>query len=513
VKVLTAAQMREVDRRTVELGIPGLILMENAAQRVVELLVEKFSPLEKQRIAVLCGKGNNGGDGFAVARQLAIRFHPQALGVALAGKPEELHGDVATNFQMLRAVGCDVGFQITAEMRSATLVIDALMGTGLQGPAHGQSAAWIHEINTSFPEARIVAVDIPSGLESDSEKSSGESVSADYTVTFTAPKPCQVLSPACLSVGELRVGAIGSPPDLYEKDESIWLSLSSPEAFRGLFHPRQADSNKGMYGHALIVAGARGKTGAAVMSGVGALKAGAGLVTVASAESAIMAIASYAPEVMTEPLAETNAGSVSTRSLENDGLKELLQKKTVAGIGPGMGTDQDTVAFIRRVVDELEMPMVVDADALNAIAGTAFQHKGPRVLTPHPGEMARLIGGTVADVQSDRLGVARRFAQEHRVAVVLKGNRSVIAFPNGQAWINPTGSPAMATGGTGDVLTGILVGLIAQFPNDLELAVLAGVYLHGRSGELGAQVLGEKSFMATDLFQYLPEAIREVSQV
>jgi NAD(P)H-hydrate epimerase len=511
-KVLTAAQMREVDRKTIELGIPGIILMENAAQRVVELLVEKFSPLQKQRIVVLCGKGNNGGDGFAVARQLAIRFRPAALHIALAGKPEVLHGDAATNYKMLRAVGCDVGFEITAEMRRATLVIDALLGTGLQGPARGQSADWIHEINTGFPDARIVAVDIPSGLESDSEKPSGEVVRADYTVTFTAPKPCQVLSPACFTVGELRVGAIGSPPELYEKDDSIWLSLSSPAAFRELMQPRVADSNKGTYGHALIFAGARGKTGAAAMAGVGALKAGAGLVTVASAESAIVAIASYAPEVMTEPLPETKIGSVSTKALDGGGLKELVQKKNVAGIGPGMGTDPDTVAYIRDVVDEIEVPMVVDADALNAIAGTDFRPRGPRVLTPHPGEMARLIGGTVEDVQSDRLGVARRFAQEHRVAVVLKGNKTVIAFPNGQVWINPTGSPAMATGGTGDVLTGMLAGLLAQFPKEFDKAVLAGVYLHGRSGELGAQELGEKSFTATDLFRFLPEAIREVSQ-
>jgi NAD(P)H-hydrate epimerase len=502
-KILTAAQMGEVDRRTIDLGIPGIILMENAAQRVVELLVEKFSPLPKQRIVVLCGKGNNGGDGFAVARQLAVRFRPQALHVALAGKPEDLHGDAATNYKMLRAAGVDVVFGITPEMQRATLVVDALLGTGLRGPARGQPAEWIHEINTGFPDARVVAVDIPSGMGSDSDNSSGESVTADYTVTFTAPKPCHVFLP----VGELRIGAIGSPPDLYEKDDSIFLSLSTPAEFQDLFKPRGADSNKGTYGHAVIIAGARGKTGAAAMSGVGALKAGAGLVTVASAESAIMAIASYAPEIMTEPLPETKVGSVSTDA----DVKDLLHKKTVLGIGPGLGSNPDTVAFIRRVVDEVELPAVVDADALNAIAGTAFKPKGPRVLTPHPGEMSRLIGVSVSDVQSDRIGIARRFAQEHGVALVLKGNRTVVAFPDGKVWINPTGSPAMATGGTGDVLTGMLSGLIAQFPHDFERAILAGVYLHGRAGELGAKELGELSFMATDLFRYLPEAIREVS--
>jgi NAD(P)H-hydrate epimerase len=220
-----------------------------------------------------------------------------------------------------------------------------------------------------------------------------------------------------------------------------------------------------------------------------------------------MAIASYAPEIMTEPLPETKVGSVSTDA----DVKDLLHKKTVLGIGPGLGSNPDTVAFIRRVVDEVELPAVVDADALNAIAGTAFKPKGPRVLTPHPGEMSRLIGVSVSDVQSDRIGIARRFAQEHGVALVLKGNRTVVAFPDGKVWINPTGSPAMATGGTGDVLTGMLSGLIAQFPHDFERAILAGVYLHGRAGELGAKELGELSFMATDLFRYLPEAIREVS--
>lgn len=478
--------------------------MENAAQRVVELVVEKFSPVERQRIVVLCGKGNNGGDGFAVARQLAIRFQPRALHVALAGKPEELQGDAAANYRMLGVAGVQVEFEITPEMRRATLVIDALLGTGLGGPARGRPAEWIHEINTGFPDARVVAVDIPSGLASDSDKTDGEFVRADYTVTFTAPKLCHVLAP----VGELRIGAIGSPPSLYQEDDSIFLSWSTPAVFRELFQPRMTDSNKGLYGHALIVAGARGKTGAAAMAGVAALRAGAGLSTVASAESAIMAIASYAPEVMTEPLPETQTGSVSTRAE----LQEILHRKNVTAVGPGMGSHPDTVAFIRRFVDQVELPMVVDADALNAIAGTAFQPKGPRVFTPHPGEMARLIGGSVEQVQAGRIGIARGFAQSHGVTLVLKGNRTVVAFPDGQVWINPTGSPSMATGGTGDVLTGMLAGLIAQFPQDLHRAVLAGVYLHGRAGELGAQAFGEKSFMATDLFRYLPEAIRELSQ-
>ena len=427
--------------------------------------------------------------------------------------PEGLHGDAAENHRMLTVAGCPVQSELTPAMRRATLLIDALLGTGLTGPATGRAAELIHDINTAFPNARKVAVDIPSGLASDSASSSGQAVRADYTVTFTAPKPCHVLSPACESVGELRVGPIGSPAHLYANDDAIFLSLSTPAAIRHLFKPRNPDSNKGLYGHALIVAGARGKTGAAAMAGMGALRAGAGLVTVASAESAIVPIASYAPEMMTEPLPETDAGSLATKSLDNGRFTEALKRKNVVALGPGMGSHPDTIQFIRRLVDQLEVPTVVDADALNAIAGSDFHPQAARVLTPHPGEMARLTSKTIDEVQSDRLGTARAFAQQHGVYLVLKGNRSVIAFPGGQVFINPTGSPAMATGGTGDVLTGILAGLIAQFPQDLDAAVLAGVYLHGLAGQLGAKVLGEKSFVATDLFHYLPEAIHAVAQV
>lgn len=506
-KVLTAAQMREVDRRTIESGIPGIILMENAGCRVVEFLAKKFAPLARHRIAVFCGKGNNGGDGLVVARQLHTRFQLRALHVILAGRSEDLKGDAAANFQMLTAAGCEVGFEITPDTRRATVVVDALLGTGLTGPARDRSAELIREINSGFPDAKVVAVDLPSGLASDLAFHTGDVVRADYTVTFTAPKPCHVLAPACESVGELRIGQIGSPAELYEEDDSIYLALSEHADFQHLFKPRARDSNKGLYGHALIIAGGRGKTGAAAMAGLGALRAGAGLVTVGSAASAIDAIASHAPELMTDPLPETQSGMVQSVPAES------LQRKNVVAIGPGMGSDPETVGLVRRLVDELETSMVVDADGLNAIAGHPIYAKGPRILTPHPGEMARLTGLSVEAVQADRIGVARSYAQEHGVYLVLKGNRTVMAWPNGRVWINPTGSPGMATGGTGDVLTGIITGLLAQFPNDMEAAVLAGVYLHGRAGELGARELGEKSLIAGDLFRFLPEAIRECAEV
>lgn len=512
-KILTAAQMREVDRRTIEVGIPGLILMENAAHRIVEFLMEKFPRLAQERVVVLCGKGNNGGDGLAIARQLYTRIHPRSLDVVLAAPSVELRGDAAENHRMLAATGCPVQTQLTPEMQAATLIIDAILGTGLKGAATGLPLEWIREVNHGFPSAEVVAVDIPSGLDSDSGRLPGDAVRASYTVTFTAPKLCHVLAPACDYAGKLRVAPIGSPPGLFEDDTSIYLSLSEPREFRHLFLPRPPASNKGNYGHVLVVAGARGKTGAAAMAGAAALRAGAGLSTVASAQSAINAIASYAPEVMTEPLPETEGGSIALSAFDRGPLGSIAANKSVIAIGPGMGHHPETVQLVQRLVHELEQPMVVDADALNALAGMAFRARGSRVFTPHPGEMARLTKKTVAEIQDDRLGIARSFAQDNGVHLVLKGHQSLIATPDGRVWINPTGSPALATGGTGDVLTGMIAGLMAQFPDALDAAVLAAVYLHGRAGQLGAVKLGEKSFIATDIFQFLPEAMREIADL
>lgn len=512
-KVLTAPQMREVDLRTIASGIPGLVLMENAGHRVIELLQEKFAPLSRHRVVVLCGKGNNGGDGFVVARQLHTRLRPGSLDVVFAGKAADLTGDAAVNFQMLAACGCPVAEAITPEMRPATIVIDALLGTGLSGPARGQMLELIHEINTGFPAARVVAVDIPSGLASDTGATLGEAVRADYTVTFTAPKVGQVLPPNCDSVGELRVGAIGSPPELYEEDDSISLCLSEPGCFRRLLAPRAHGAHKGNFGHVLVVGGSRGKSGAAAMAGTSALRAGAGLVTVASASSAAPVIAAHAAELMTEPLAETDTGGISTQAFEYGRFTAVVEQKTVLAIGPGLGTHFETVAFVRQVVSEYEQPMVIDADGLNALVGEEFRGRPSLVLTPHPGEMARLAGVSRDDILSDRVGVARSFAGEWNVVLVLKGQRTLVALPDGRVWINPTGSPAMASGGAGDILTGLIAGLMAQFPDAPETAVLAAVYLHGRAGELGAAELGEQALLATDLLQFLPEAIEECARV
>jgi len=293
------------------------------------------------------------------------------------------------------------------------------------------------------------------------------------------------------------VALIGSPPRLYDADDSIWLSLVQPAMFPALLAPRPRAGHKGTFGHVLVVAGSRGKTGAAAMCGMAALRAGAGLVTVASEESALPVIAGHAAELMTEAL--TSAG-----------LARIAERKDVVAMGPGLGTEAETVAMVRRAFAEFPQPMVVDADALNALDGAEWSGAGKvRILTPHPGEMARLCGKTVAEISADRVGAARGLATSRQVTLVLKGERTLIAFADGRVWINPTGTPAMGTGGTGDILTGLTAGLLGQFPKEPDLAVAAAVYLHGLSGEIGAAALTEKCLIATDLLRYLPEALEE----
>jgi NAD(P)H-hydrate epimerase len=513
-KVLTAAQMREVDRRTIEMGVPGAVLMENAGTRVAEFLHEKFAPLAEHRILIFCGKGNNGGDGMVVARQLFTRYLPQSLNVVLIGSPEQLKGEAAENYRTLIASGFPVLAEAPAEPGSVTLIIDALLGTGLKGPATGTMLEVIRRINTGFPGAKIVAVDIPSGLASDTGQRLGESVHADCTVTFTAPKVGQMLPPNCEQVGELLVCSIGSPPELFEDDDSIFLSLVEPTEFRHLFDPRPRTAHKGSFGHVLVVAGSRGKTGAAAMAGMAALRAGAGLVTVASTEHALPVIASHAPELMTEALPETPGGAISMRAFESGALPAIARDKTVLAIGPGLTTDHETVAVVLRALVDFSQPAVVDADGLNALASAQWRgDERLRVLTPHPGEMGRLARRSLREIEEDRVGVARAFACQRQVHLVLKGYRTLLAFPDGQVWINPTGTPAMATGGSGDILTGMIAGFLAQFPQQPEQAIAAAVYLHGLSGEIGARELGEKCLIATDLLRYLPAAMEQCAHI
>lgn len=487
-KILTAAEMRDVDARTIAAGIPGLILMENAAHRVVEALEREFAPLREQRIIVFCGKGNNGGDGLAIARLLHVRVKPAMLDVVLGCHPDQLNGDASANFAMLRASGFEaIHDHVPEEARGATLLIDAVLGTGIEGDARGRAADLILEMTFGLPHAKICAVDLPSGMSSDSGESGTPVARADVTVTFTAPKLCHAMPPNCDRVGKLIVGRIGSSDAMMEAIPRNWLDRA---AFAELLEPRARAGHKGTYGHVLVIAGSKFKPGAAAMAGMAALRAGAGLVTVASEEGALGAIAAHTPELMTEPLVD---------------IDRLIEGKTVVAIGPGLGTAPETVAMVLRVIAECPLPVVVDADALNALAGREWPGAaGPRVLTPHPGEMARLLGHTV----NDRIGDAVSYSKHFGVILLLKGQRTVIAMPDGNVWINPTGTPAMATAGSGDILTGLMAGLIAQHPSQVQEAVLAAAWLHGRAGELAAEALGEMPVMATDLLRYFPEALR-----
>jgi ADP-dependent NAD(P)H-hydrate dehydratase / NAD(P)H-hydrate epimerase len=473
--------MREIDRRAIEGGIPGLVLMENAGLTVVEFLESRFAPLASQRVVVFCGKGNNGGDGLVVARYLHTTVRPAALHVILAEPAETLRGDAATNFARLQETGCPVQFDITHDARRATIVLDALLGTGLNGPPRGRYAELIAEINTGFPSAKVIAIDVPSGI-------GYGGVRASATVTFVSPKLVHYQEPDCDDAGELIVTSIGTPPELLD-DPELWLSVSEATDFRDLFLPRARSAHKGHFGHVLVVGGAPGKTGAAAMAGMAALRAGAGLVTVAAST-----LSGFPPELMTV----------------SDALA-ALDGKTVLAAGPGLGTDEAATTLVRQLLSAARIPTILDADALTVIAASKVDGELLRdaVLTPHPGEMSRLTGLTTAEIQRDRIGVARRYSTERRATLVLKGRHTLIAYPDGTVWINPTGGPAMAKGGSGDILTGLIAGMVAQFPERASLAVRAAVWLHGRAGDLGATVWGDKSLLATDLLQFLPRAMEE----
>ncbi len=511
-KILTAAQMREVDRRTsAERGIPSLTLMENAGTRVYEFLAERFASLARQRVAVLCGKGNNGGDGLVVARYLLERGAAGKLTVMLLAAPEQLQGDAAIIFRKFAKTGGQPR-AVTSEQQwiaaldqisDATVVVDALLGTGLRGPAEGLYLRAIRDVNQRLSHAKVVAVDIPSGLASDTGERLGDAIRADYTVTFTAPKVGQIFPPNCEAVGELRVVPIGSPPELYESDPAIFLSTIEASDIAPLFAPRPRDAHKGDYGHALIVAGSTPKPGAAILAGTAALRAGAGMVTVATTARAAAVVVRHTPELMTEPLPETELGTVSPAAFDYQRFEQMSARKSVIAIGPGLGTNDQTQAFMRKVIEHSQQRLVLDADAL-----VPENIKAGAVLTPHPGEMARLTGKTTAEIQSRRVETARAFAQQRQVYLVLKGYRTLVATPDGRVLVNLTGTPAMAKAGSGDVLTGMITGFLAQFPQaPVEQAVAAAVYLHGQAGEIASRETGEQGMLASDLIRALPAAI------
>lgn len=511
-KILTAKQIRNIDRLSTEqYGIPGILLMENAGMRVVEALEERFEDLEELTIGIICGKGNNGGDGFVVARQLIQKGTFPFI--FLLGSEEDVTGDAKTNLNILKSIGYppivigDVKEwnEEKAELLDADIIVDAILGTGLTKPVAGLFRAVIDSLRGDFPGAKIISIDLPSGLPADSGHPVGPAVKADATVTFTALKPCLVFSPNQENAGDVILADIGNPVELLTAPD-FQMNLIVPEEFAAVIRLRSNETNKGDYGKILIVGGSKGKSGAVVMAGHSALRSGAGLVTVVTPEVVLPIVAASMPELMTAVL--TGGG---------DGILSQLEGKTVLAIGPGLGTDKDTQNMVRNVVRNSRVPTVVDADGLNAFAGQSESLRGddtrPVIITPHPGEMARLIERKIEFINANRVDVARDFSVSNNLVVVLKGFRTVVAAPDGSVYVNVTGNPGMATGGTGDILTGMIAGIIAQeqFGSIIERVCLA-VYLHGLAGDLAAEELGEESMVATDILRFLHSAWEKLRQ-
>ncbi len=521
-KILTAAEIRRIDRLSHDkYGIPGTILMENAGMRVVEAVDGCVDDLDGASVLVLCGKGNNGGDGFVVARQLIQRgAAPQ---VFLFARPDAVSGDARQNLDILTALGHGpvvvddraAWDEAASRIGEVDVVVDALLGTGLSKPVDGLLARAISSINDVFSKAAVVSVDVPSGSAADSGDVQGPVVEADVTVTFSALKHCLVSPPACHFAGEVIVADIGNPHPLIDSAKDA-VELLDPASFPDAAFPRDLDTHKGDYGKVLIVGGSLGKGGAAAMAARAALQSGAGLVTAAVPRGTLPVVAGHTPEVMTEALPETADGTLSAEALRRVGSR-LVDGKSVVAIGPGIGTHPETFDAVRELVKALELPVVLDADGINAFAGHAEalipdgSGAAPRILTPHPGEMARLTGASIAEIHRDRLTVAREFASAHGVHIVLKGFRTVIAGPDGSAFVNPTGNAGMATAGSGDVLTGMIAGVLGQ-PHLGALAERIGlaVFLHGLAGDRAANEVGEESMLATDILHFLPEAWSEL---
>lgn len=514
-RVLTTAQMRDADRRTIDdVGIPGAVLMENAGRQVVAAMESTFPDLAASRVAVLCGRGNNGGDGFVVARVL----HERSVDVRvyILGPANGLKGESAANLAAARHVGIDVvdvadaaAWELhSTDVVGSDVIVDALFGTGFRGQIDGLAETVVADVNGSARP--VVSIDLPSGLSADTHVVAGPTIRATLTVTLGAPKIPLVLPPAEHFAGNLIIADIGIPRGVINELEGPWLELLTKETMRALVEPRASDSHKGDYGRVLIVAGSRGKTGAAYLSAISALKSGAGLVTVATPASCLNVVSSLGPEFMTEPCEETGDGTIAFEALE----RILDFDADVIAIGPGLGRHPSTAALVQSVVERAGVPLVVDADALNAFAGDPDRLTGRDgveiVITPHPGEMARLCGMSIEDVQSQRLDIARDFAANHRIHVVLKGHRTIIATPEARAFVNLTGNPGMATGGTGDVLTGMIAAWFGQLL-DAEAAARLAVYLHGLAGDLAEADEGEIAMTATDMVARLGDAVLELT--
>jgi ADP-dependent NAD(P)H-hydrate dehydratase / NAD(P)H-hydrate epimerase len=504
-KILTADEMRDVDRTTAErFGVPSLDLMRNAGSAVARFVLREYP--DRRHICVLCGKGNNGGDGFVAARVLAQAG--RVVHIVLLGYPSDVKGDAKAaleEMELAPALAPDEaaldGPDIRSLIASADLLIDAVVGTGFKPPLRGVAAVLRDKVNALT--CPVVAIDLPSGWDADArEFAVGGAYRADAVVTFTAPKLAHISGNLTGSAsGPIVVAPIGSPEEAIVSATGLtWAGTSKAITEK----PRTPDANKGLYGHVLVIGGARGKSGAPAMASLAALRAGAGLVTAAVPGSILPLVAAVTPELMTHPLLEGPNGEAGAANLDTDALKPLTSRATVIALGPGMGTEPEE--FVLGLIAKTTQPLVLDADALNILAKHPDRLDGRGrtvVITPHPGEMARLAGIGTKEVQAHREPLAREFAAKHNVTVVLKGWRTLVAHPDGRIAVNTTGNPGMAKGGSGDILTGIVAALLAQHPDEPAEAVEAAVYLHGLAADFAVREQDEHTLLATDTIRHL----------
>jgi NAD(P)H-hydrate epimerase len=488
--------------------------MENAGRQVVAAMEAAYESELDGRVAVLCGRGNNGGDGYVVARTLAHRGVD--VTVFVVGVVADVRGDARTNLDILGRLAVTVvevadeqAWELHfSEIAQCAIIVDALFGTGLRSPLGGMLETVVADVNASgIP---VVSIDLPSGLSADTPRPIGAAIDASMTVALAAPKLPLVLPPGEAMAGDVVIADIGIPEEVIEAVDGPHIELLTPGSLRHLAEPRVADSHKGDFGRVTIAAGAPGRTGAAFLAAMGALRSGAGLVTVAVPASARTIVASMAPEFVTDALPEGPDGDLAPEAAE----RVLATRHDVVACGPGLGVGPGAAAFVRALLDRATVPLVLDADALTVMAGGADALAGreerPVIITPHPGEMARLAGVTTEHVQTHRLEVAGEFATRHHLYVVLKGHRTLVATPEGHLFINPSGNPGMATGGTGDVLTGVLAAWLAQLL-DAEAAATLAVFLHGAAGDLAEVAHGQTAMVASDLLSQLGPAFRRLS--
>jgi len=520
-KVVDASTMRQLDERAIKgYGIPGVILMENAGRGVTDLILKGFPQVLGKKVAIFAGKGNNGGDGLVVARHLSNRGVKVA--VYLLGRTTDIKGDARANLDIWKAMKGEVREILSSEdikgygseIRHAGLIVDAIFGTGLLSSVEGLYGEVIDFINSLHKP--VVSIDVPSGLDASTGHILGHCIKAEVTATMALPKIGLLLYPGAGYAGRIEVIDIGMPKALLEADEIPWETLDS-SLIKGLWRPRPGDCHKGSFRHLFVLAGSTGKTGAAAMTSLGAMRVGTGLVTLGIPRALNPIMEEKLTEVMTHPLPDTPSGTIAEESL--DSIMAFITPSSPGGtrwgaiaIGPGLMTQEGVKGVVLGLIERCPLPMVIDADGINCLAGDRQLLKkaiAPIILTPHPGEMARLIASTPKEVQSDRIGVAGGFAKEYGVVLVLKGARTIVAEPGGRVFINPTGNPGMASAGTGDVLTGVIGGLVAQGYGPLDAARI-GVYIHGLAGDEVANRKGMVGMMATDILEQIPLTIKDL---